>query len=153
MGVMLREERKLVHGRVNALRGLPLLLSGGAVRAIARTSTCVKALYLCRDNIALFFDTHAESNGPMGAILRRQWGTEQLPFVSIVAAEAFVHPAGNGIVVLVPTTDDVVVTSTLRGHVLGNVPDANVLRSYVSGERGGPAPDGQAPGDRQGPHG
>ena len=48
------------------------------------------------------------------------------------AAEAFVHPAGNGIVVLVPTTDDVVVTSTLRGHVLGNVPDANVLRSHVS---------------------
>ena len=43
MGVMLREERELVHGRVNALRGLPLQLSGGAVRAIARTSTRVKA--------------------------------------------------------------------------------------------------------------
>ena len=79
------------------------------MRAIARTSTCVKALYLCRDNIARFFDAHAESDGPMGTILRRQWGTEQLPFVSIVAAEAPVPPAGNGIVVSVhvyprPTT-------------------------------------------------
>jgi hypothetical protein len=70
----------------------------------------------------------------MGALLRGQWGMEQLPFVSIVAPEPPVPPAGDGVVISVPTIDDVVVTSNLRGHVLGNVPDANVLRSHVSGD-------------------
>jgi hypothetical protein len=123
MGVLLREERELVLQRVDALRCLPLQLSGGAVRAIARASTRVKALYLCRDNIARFFAAHAESDGRMGDIMRRQWSTEQLPVFSITAPEA---PE--------PPTDDEVASSILRGHVQGSVPDASVLTSHISGD-------------------
>ena len=63
VGVLVQGERELVLERVDALRCLPLQLSGGAVRAIARASTRVKALYLCRDNIARFFTGYAESDG------------------------------------------------------------------------------------------
>jgi hypothetical protein len=48
---------------VSALRCLPLQLSRGAMRSIARTPTHVKALDLCRDNIARFLKVHAETEG------------------------------------------------------------------------------------------
>ena len=123
MGVLLQDERELVLERVDALRCLPLQLSGGAVRAIARASTRVKALYLCRDNIARFFAAHAVSEGQMGAIMRAQWGAEQLPVVSI---EEAVVPA--------PPTDDGVASLALRGHVLGSVPDDSVQVGHISGD-------------------
>jgi hypothetical protein len=132
MGVMLHEEHKLAH--TDALCVVALCSSAAERGEPLRTSTRVKAQYLCSDIIARSFDAHAESDGPMGEILRGQWDTEQLPFASIVKSEAPVPPAGDGVVISVPTTDDVVVTSILRGHVLGNAPDANALTGHVSGD-------------------
>jgi hypothetical protein len=60
-----------------ALRCLPLQLCGGAMRSIARTPTRVKALDLCRDNIARFLEDHAETEGDI--IRRQQWASDQLP--------------------------------------------------------------------------
>ena len=53
---------------------------------------------------------------------------------SIRVSSTRVPPAGDGGVVPVPSTNDVVVTSALRGHVLGNVPDACVLMNLASGD-------------------
>jgi hypothetical protein len=58
-----QDDRDEMRQRVSALRCLPLQLSGGAMRSIARTPTRVKALDLCRDNIARFLKVHAETEG------------------------------------------------------------------------------------------
>ena len=80
---------------------------------MVRTSTRVKALYLY--NIARFLENQGETEGDMAAIVRAQWATDQLPVDNIAAAE---DPA-------VPP-DDGIVSSALRGHVLGDLPDASV---------------------------
>ena len=66
--------------RVSALRCLPLQLSGGATRSIARTPTRVKALYLCRDNIARFLKVHAETEGNKTIIMRQRWHRTSCPY-------------------------------------------------------------------------
>jgi hypothetical protein len=67
-----QDDRDEMRQRVSALRCLPLQLSGGAMRSIARTPTRVKALYLCRDNIARFLKVHAETEGNMAIIMRQR---------------------------------------------------------------------------------
>ncbi len=54
----------------------------GASKSIA---TRVKALYLCRDNIARFLEDHAEIEGDVAIILRQQWASDQLPVVTLDA--------------------------------------------------------------------
>lgn len=85
------------------------------MRSIARTPTRVKALYLCRDNIARFLKVHAETEGDMATIMRQRWASDQLPVVALDAANE-------------PTQmiDDGKISSALRGHVLGNIPDEAV---------------------------
>ena len=117
-----QDDRDEMRQRVSALRCLPLQLSGGAMRSIARTPTRVKALYLCRDNIARFLKVHAETEGDMATIMRQRWASDQLPVVALDAANE-------------PTQmiDDGIVSSALRGHVLGNIPDEAVRESHIDG--------------------
>ena len=158
MGVMLHEERELVHERVDALRGLPLQLSGGAVRAIARTSTRVQALYLCRDNIARPVLRRPRRE-------RRTDGRDSARAVGHGAAAVCLHRSARA-----PRTpgrrrgSDLGARDRRRGGDLGPVRTRAgkcAGRQRAEGPRqreprhgsGGPTPDGQAPGDRQGPHG
>ncbi len=81
------------------------------MRSIARTPTRVKALYLCRDHIARFLKVHAETEGNMAIIMRQRWASDHLPVVTLDAPN---EPA--------QMIDDGIVSSALRGHVLGNIP-------------------------------
>jgi hypothetical protein len=79
------------------------------MRSIARTPTRVKALYLCRDNIARFLEDH-ETEGDTAIIMRLDAANEPSQRI-----------------------DDGIVSSTLRGHVLGSIPDEAVLESHFVG--------------------
>jgi hypothetical protein len=83
----------------------------------------VKVLYLCRDNIARFLKVHAETEGDMAIIMRQQWASDQLPVFTLDAAN---DPA--------QMIDDGIVSSALRGHVLGNIPDEAVRESHIEGK-------------------
>ena len=142
MGIHLRHGRGEVNERVAALRTLPLSLSGGSMRAIASTHTRVKMLYLCRDNIARYLETH-EVRAGMAVIVRQQWGTETLPTVTITEA---VHPAPAAGAAIDPARADNTAAAVdpgpaanesdqaLRGHTLGSVPEASVAHGTISGD-------------------
>ncbi len=68
------------------------------MRSIARTPTRVKALYLCRDNIARFPKVHAETEGNMAIIMRQRWASEQLSVVALDAANEPAQMIDDGIV-------------------------------------------------------
>ncbi len=110
----------MMHARMDALRCLPLQLSGAAMRAIARASTRGKALCLCRANVARFSTPTRRATDEWGRSCAR-WATEQLLVISVTMSTAPV-PA-----------DDGMVSSILRGHVLGDVPEASVQESHIRG--------------------
>ena len=122
MGIHLPQEQQELGNRVDALRGLPSHLSGGAVRSIASVHTRVKMLYLCRDNISRFFSKHGASE--RAAVVRGQWRTEALPVVTITDAT---DPVPANI-------DGDLSNPALHGHQLGNVPAANVQEDTISGD-------------------
>ena len=174
MGIHLQQERNQVRERVAALRTLPFDLSGGSMRSIASRHTRVKMLYLCRDNIARFLESHDGRKG-MATIVRQQWRTETLPTVTITEAEAPAGqvadaPAGAGHAPEGQPVNDQApaagapaaagnaragqpavdqapaggapadanpkprVDPALRGHTLGNIPEASVVRGTINGD-------------------
>ncbi len=58
----------------------------------------------------------------MATIMRQRWASDQLPVVALDAANE-------------PTQmiDDGKISSALRGHVLGNLPDEAVRESHIDG--------------------
>jgi hypothetical protein len=99
--------------RVSAMRCLPLQLSGGAHReapcgASRARQRASKPSNLCTDNIARFLEDHAETEGDVAIIMRQQWALDQLPVVTLDAAN---EPA--------QMIDDGIVSSALRGTCSG----------------------------------
>ena len=109
---------------MEGLRGLPLRLSGGNMRQLARESTRVKALILCRDNVARFFDQHAEREAGIAGIVRQQWALESLPVTNIEPADDY--DAGE------ENTEPM--KTALKGHTLGSVPAECVKQEHISGD-------------------
>jgi hypothetical protein len=109
---------------VDGLRGLPLRLSGGIMRQLARESTRVKALILCRDNVARFFDKYKEHETGIADIVRAQWAEESLPVTTIKPADDY-EPGAE---------DPEPMASDVKGHTLGSVPALSIGRKLISGD-------------------
>ena len=102
-------------------------LSGGAIRHLSRESVRVRALQLARDNVARFLQ--AREPAAVYAAVRRRWTQDPLTVVRItaVAADAAADPGAP----VRPPRD--LVSTVLAGHVLGDIPDACVVREQVDG--------------------
>ena len=113
------EHRDEFREQVHDMRGLPLKLSGGAMRHMARPSTRMEAVRLARDSVLRYAD---KFDTPLAVELRGMWGEEVFSVERIKPTEAFDSRAA---------ADKDVLTQALQGHDVGNVPEESVEKHDV----------------------
>ena len=107
--------------QINNLRGLPLCLSGGSIRHLARTSVRVKSLRLARNTVMRHYEDHAPAFKPL---LEKLW---QKPH-PVEVIEPHINFDPRKVSVKGDRTK-----RPLKGWLLGNVPPEQVNTTEIPG--------------------